>query len=163
MPGGRVLYLLLCSDLSELRQLMARLAEGQRQLMHSSRLASLGEMTAGIGHELTQPLNTILLLARNALKVLDTPLPPRPGLVRENLELIVDRAEKAGDIINTMRSFGRKVEGELAAVDVAALLKKIVQFLSGQLRIHGVDLQLRLADAPLLVWAINYSDRKSVV
>lgn len=154
-PGGRVLYLLLCSDLSELRQLMARLAEGQRQLMHSSRLASLGEMTAGIGHELTQPLNTILLLARNALKVLDTPLPPRPGLVRENLELIVDRAEKAGDIINTMRSFGRKVEGELTAVDVAALLKKIVQFLSGQLRIHGVDLQLRLADAPLLVWAIE--------
>ena len=75
--------------------------------------------------------------------------------MRENLELIVDRAEKAGDIINTMRSFGRKVEGELAAVDVAALLKKIVQFLSGQLRIHGVDLQLRLADAPLLVWAIE--------
>ena len=75
--------------------------------------------------------------------------------MRENLELIVDRAEKAGDIINTMRSFGRKVEGELAAVDVAWLLRKIVQLLSGQLRIHGVDLQLRLADAPLLVWAIE--------
>lgn len=155
-PTGSVLYILLCADLSELSLLMERVQEGQRQLMHSSRLASLGEMTAGIGHELTQPLNTILLLARNALKVLDAPASAgRPGLVRENLELIVDRAEKAGAIINTMRSLGRKVEGELAAVDVVALLRKIVQFLAGQLRIHDVAVVLDLADAPLPVWAIE--------
>ena len=155
-PTGSVLYILLCADLSELSLLMERVQEGQRQLMHSSRLASLGEMTAGIGHELTQPLNTILLLARNALKVLDAPASAgRPGLVRENLELIVDRAEKAGAIINTMRSLGRKVEGELAAVDVAALLRKIVQFLAGQLRIHDVTVELDLAGEPLPVWAIE--------
>lgn len=153
-PGGRVLYILLCTDLSELYQLMERIREGQKQLMHSSRLASLGEMTAGIGHELTQPLNTILLLARNALKVLDAPQ-GHAALVRENLELIVDRAERAGTIINTMRSFGRRVEGVLTTVDINALLRKIVHFLAGQLRIHEVEVELELADQALPVWAIE--------
>ncbi|MDO5674639.1 MAG: ATP-binding protein [bacterium] len=153
-PGGRVLYILLCTDLSELYQLMERIREGQKQLMHSSRLASLGEMTAGIGHELTQPLNTILLLARNALKVLDAPQ-GHAALVRENLELIVDRAERAGTIINTMRSFGRRVEGVLTTVDINALLRKIVHFLAGQLRIHEVEVELELAAQALPVWAIE--------
>ena len=153
-PGGRALYILLCTDLSELYQLMERIREGQKQLRHSSRLASLGEMTAGIGHELTQPLNTILLLARNALKVLDAP-EAQTGLVRENLELIVDRAERAGAIINTMRSFGRRVEGVVSMVDINALLRKIVHFLSGQLRIHEVEVELDLAEQALPVWAIE--------
>ncbi len=153
-PSGRVLYILLCTDLSELNQLMERIREGQKQLMHSSRLASLGEMTAGIGHELTQPINTILLLARNALKVLDAPA-SQPQLVRENLELIVDRAERAGSIINTMRSFGRKVEGAATLVDINALLRKIVHFLSGQLRIHEVEVALELTSQVLLVRAIE--------
>lgn len=152
--GGRVLYILLCSDLSEFYQLMERVREGQRQLLHSSRLASLGEMAAGIGHELTQPLNTILLLARNALKVMDSPQ-GRPELVRENLELIVDRAEKTGAIINTMRNLGRRVEGDMAVVDVNALLRKIVHFLSGQLRIHEVEVEMDLADGTLPVQVIE--------
>lgn len=153
-PGGRVLYILLCTDLSELYQLMERIREGQKQLRHSSRLASLGEMTAGIGHELTQPLNTILLLARNALKVLDAPQ-GQAALVRENLELIVDRAERAGAIINTMRSFGRRVEGVASMVDINVLLRKIIHFLSGQLRIHEVEVELDLADQALPVWVIE--------
>ena len=153
-PDGRTLYILLCTDLSELYQLMERIREGQKQLMHSSRLASLGEMTAGIGHELTQPLNTILLLARNALKVLDAPQ-AHAGLVRENLELIAGRAERAGAIINTMRSFGRRVEGVATAVDINALLLKITHFLAGQLRIHEVKVELDLAEQPLPVWAIE--------
>ena len=153
-PDGQVLYILLCTDLSEFSQLMERIREGQKQLMHSSRLASLGEMTAGIGHELTQPLNTILLLARNALKMLDMPR-VSPGGVRENLELIAERAERAGAIINTMRSFGRRVEGALVVVDVNALLRKIVHFFSGQLRLHEVALELDLAQQTLPVRVVE--------
>lgn len=153
-PDGQVLYILLCTDLSEFSQLMERIREGQKQLMHSSRLASLGEMTAGIGHELTQPLNTILLLARNALKMLDMPQ-AAPGVVRENLELIAERAERAGAIINTMRSFGRRVEGALVVVDVNALLRKIVHFFSGQLRLHEVELEFDLAQQALPVRVVE--------
>ena len=153
-PGGNILYILLCTDLSEFYQLMERIREGQKQLMHSSRLASLGEMTAGIGHELPQPLNTILLLARNVLKVLDAPS-DQQHLIRENLELIVDRAERAGAIITTMRSFGRRVEGDLAVVDINELLQKILHFLSGQLRIHEVEIVQDLVEQALPVWAIE--------
>lgn len=64
-PNGLVLHMLICSDCSEFYELMSQMREGQKQLIHSSRLASLGEMAAGVGHELTQPLNAILLFARN--------------------------------------------------------------------------------------------------
>lgn len=152
-PDGRALYILLCSDLRELNRLGAQLREGQRQLVHSSRLASLGEMAAGIGHELTQPLGAILLLAQNALKMLDDPR--RAAAVRDNLEMIVDRADKAAAIINTMRGLGRKVEGALAPVDVGALLRKLMRFLSGQFRLHDIELDLDLPDGPLPVLAVE--------
>ena len=72
-PNGLVLHMLICSDCSEFYAMMGQMQEGQKQLIHSSRLASLGEMAAGVGHELTQPLNAILLFARNGLKALDSP------------------------------------------------------------------------------------------
>ena len=92
--NGLVLHMLICSDCSEFYELMGRMQEGQKQLIHSSRLASLGEMAAGVGHELTQPLNAILLFARNCLKALDSPGDHRV-MLRDNLEIIIDRVNKA--------------------------------------------------------------------
>jgi len=119
------------------------LQEGQKQLIQSSRLASLGEMTAGIGHELTQPLNAILLLARNCKKALENP-EEHLDMVNENLDIIIDRVNKASSIINTMRTFGRKVEEDLVPVDVNRLIEKIVAFLHPQLELSEVHLELNL-------------------
>ncbi len=71
--SGRVLHMFIASDKSDFYKMMARMREVQDQLTHSARLASLGEMAAGIGHELTQPLNAILLLTRNCLKAMQDP------------------------------------------------------------------------------------------
>ncbi len=151
---GLTLYLLICSDCSEFYDLMHRLQEGQKQLIHSSRLANLGEMTAGIGHELTQPLNAILLFARNGIKALEKPQPDLE-MLRRNLEFIVDRVHKASSIINTMRSFGRKVEEELYPVDINPLIAKILQFLEAQLRIGEVEVDLRQASSGCIVLGVE--------
>lgn len=143
-PNGLILHMLICSDCSEFYDLMEQMQEGQKQLIHSSRLASLGEMAAGIGHELTQPLNAILLFARNCLKALETP-GDHTEMLRENLHIIIDRVNKASSIIATMRSFGRKVEEEKAAVDLNGIIRKILRFLESQLRLSEIALDLRLA------------------
>jgi PAS domain S-box-containing protein len=141
--NGRVLHMLICTDCSEFFELMAQMQEGQKQLIHSSRLASLGEMAAGVGHELTQPLNAILLFSRNCLKALDAP-GDHTEMLRENLQIIIDRVNKASSIISTMRSFGRKVEEDKAPVELNGLIRKILSFLESQLRLSEIFLDLRL-------------------
>jgi len=152
--NGRVLHMLICTDCSEFFELMAQMQEGQKQLIHSSRLASLGEMAAGVGHELTQPLNAILLFARNCLKALDAPGDHRE-MVRENLHIIIDRVNKASSIISTMRSFGRKVEEERAPMDLNVIIRKILNFLEAQLRLSEIFLDLRLAEQPCEVLGVE--------
>jgi len=151
---GRLLHMLILTDCSEFYEMMAQLYDGQRQIIHSNRLASLGEMAAGVGHELTQPLNAILLFARNALKALDTPGDHRE-MIKENLEIIIDRVNKASSIIGTMRSFGRKVEADLAPVELNALIRKLLAFLGPQLRLGEIEVELALADAPCLVLGVD--------
>lgn len=153
-PNGLVLHMLICSDCSEFYDLMEQMQEGQKQLIHSSRLASLGEMAAGVGHELTQPLNAILLFARNCLKALDAP-GDHSAMLRENLHIIIDRVNKASSIIATMRSFGRKVEEEQAPVDLNAIIRKILSFLESQLRLSEISLDLRLTDQPCEVLGVE--------
>jgi len=153
-PNGLVLHMLICSDCSEFYELMGRMQDGQKQLIHSSRLASLGEMAAGVGHELTQPLNAILLFARNCLKALDSP-GDHQAMLRENLEIIIDRVNKAASIISTMRSFGRKEEDDRAPVDLNEIIRKILSFLESQLRLSEIILDLQLADSPCLVLGVE--------
>ena len=153
-PNGLVLHMLICSDCSEFYELMGRMQEGQKQLIHSSRLASLGEMAAGVGHELTQPLNAILLFARNGLKALDSP-GDQKLMLRENLEIIIDRVNKASSIISTMRSFGRKVEEDQAPLELNEIIRKILSFLESQLRLSEITLDLRLAPEPCVVRAVE--------
>jgi C4-dicarboxylate-specific signal transduction histidine kinase len=153
-PNGLVLHMLICSDCSEFYELMGRMQDGQKQLIHSSRLASLGEMAAGVGHELTQPLNAILLFARNCLKALDSP-DDHKAMLRENLEIIIDRVNKAASIISTMRSFGRKEEEDRSPVDLNEIIRKILSFLESQLRLSEVTLDLLLADSPCVVLGVE--------
>lgn len=152
--NGRVLHMLICTDCSEFYELMARMQEGQKQLIHSGRLASLGEMAAGIGHELTQPLNAILLFTRNCLKALDAP-GDHKEMLRENLHIIIDRVNKASSIISTMRSFGRKVEEDRAPLELNEIIRKILSFLESQLRLSEITLDLRLAEVPCVVLGVE--------
>lgn len=154
---GKNLCLLVCTDLSERQELLEQMREDRRQLRRSFRLASLGEMVAGIGHELTQPLNAILLFARNCLKILDH-TPPNEAMLRENLEIIVDRVNRASSTIQIMRGFARlEEEGGRRPVEINALLRKILRFLDSQLRLNEVELKLDLSEQPCVVNALEVS------
>lgn len=141
--AGRVLYMMIASDKSDAYKMMARIREAQEQLIHSGRLASLGEMAAGIGHELTQPLNAILLFARNSVTLLEEP-EKNSAVLRENLSIIIDRINKASSIIKSLKSFARKVEEEMYPIDVNTILLNILRFMESQLRLSDIDVQLQL-------------------
>lgn len=141
--SGRVLYMLVAADRSDFQAMMESMRETQEQMMHSERLASLGEMAAGVGHELTQPLNAILLFARNCAKALDDPLHNRP-MIEENLSFIIDRVGKATSIIRSLKNFGGKAPDELTGVDMNSILLNILEFLDSRLKLSDIRLQLEL-------------------
>ncbi len=141
--SGRVLHMFIASDKSDFYKMMARMREVQDQLTHSARLASLGEMAAGIGHELSQPLNAILLLSRNCLKAVQTPL-QNQKMIEENLSVIIDRVNKASSIINSLKSFATKARDTMVPVNVNAILLDILKFFESQLTLSDIGLDLRL-------------------
>lgn len=145
--SGRVLHMIIATDKSDVYRMMSRIREAQEQLIHSGRLASLGEMAAGIGHELTQPLNAILLFARNCLKALDEPMDNRT-LLNENLNIIIDRVNKASSIIRSLKSFARKrkVDEDVYPIDINKILLNILKFFDSQLKLSDIRVDLHLAE-----------------
>jgi histidine kinase len=125
------------------RKLTELAREQEAQLVHSTRLAELGEMAAGISHELNQPLTGIRNFAKNALYMIDN----RAGAledVAQNLRLISDQVDRASKIINKMREITRRSELHSTELDVNNVLRESVEFLTPQMRLAGVRVGLDL-------------------
>ena len=149
-PSGRVLYMLNASDRRDIYSVLEQVREVQNQLTHSGRLASLGEMAAGVGHELTQPLNTVLLLARNSLKAMDSGCPDTE-MIRENLQTIIDRVNHASTIIRSLKGFASKVQEEAVPTRVNVIIMDILNFLEAQLGLSGIRVDLDIDDTVIYV------------
>jgi PAS domain S-box-containing protein len=116
----------------------------EEQLVHSTRLAELGEMAASISHELNQPLTGIRNYARNASYMIETNAGSLED-VRDNLQLISEQVDRASKIINQMRELARRSEPHFAPIDVNNILRESIEFLSPQMRLSGVDVRLELS------------------
>lgn len=126
---------------------LSKLAQKQEeQLVHSTRLAEMGEMAAGVAHELNQPLTGIKNYARNATFMIEeggTDLDD----VKENLRLIASQVDRASKIIGQMREMARRTERHLAPVDVNGTLRESVEFIMPQLKLSGVAVAFQLSAA----------------
>lgn len=148
--SGRILHMLVASDRRDFYEVMGRMREVQDQLIHSGRLASLGEMAAGIGHELTQPLNTVLLLARNCVKAMDDPL-HNAAMIKNNLATIIERVNHSSSIIRSLKGFASKVKEEVAPVRINVIIFDVLSFLDAQLLLSDIKVDLTLDENDNLV------------
>ena len=132
-------------ETEEERRELSTLAEKQEeQLVHSTRLAEMGEMAAGIAHELNQPLTGIRNFARNASFMLEAGVGGKEEL-RENLRMIASQVDRASRIIHQMRELTRRTERHVSLVDVNNTLRESVEFVMPQLRLSGVEVVFELA------------------
>ena len=123
---------------------LARLARKQEeQLVHSTRLAEMGEMAAGVAHELNQPLTGIKNFARNATFMLEED-PGNVEEVKENLHMIAAQVDRASRIINQMRELAKKTDRQLTLVDLNAVLRESVEFVMPQLRLTDITVHMAL-------------------
>jgi two-component system NtrC family sensor kinase len=130
--------------------LMLRFLETkQNQLIQSAKLAAIGKVTAGIAHEINNPLNNIYLTAEVLLEDL-------PNIeCAERLEMVNDilnQAERAREVVHHLLAFSRtRQSATLEKNDLGALVKQTLTFLKNQIRIGQVAVQTEIPEQPITV------------
>ena len=111
----------------------------EQNLIHASKMATLGEMSTGIAHELNQPLSVIKSASSFCMKKVRK----NERIKKETFNKLifkidsnVDRAEK---IIHHMRQFARKSKIKLVRTNVNNVLQRTFEMFNQQLKLHGID------------------------
>ncbi len=129
------------------RSAMHREELSQRRLaaMRSDRLRALGEMAAGIAHELNQPLVGVRGFAEHLLLGMERGWAMDGERTRRKLQGIVDQADRMTHIIQHVRSFSNQGNGpETLHVDVNKVALSALELLGAQLRTRGIDIEQKL-------------------
>ncbi|ALU90540.1 C4-dicarboxylate transport sensor kinase transcription regulator protein [Herbaspirillum rubrisubalbicans M1] len=141
----------IAAKYAKLQQTESLLRTTQNELVQAGKLAMLGQMAAGVTHELNQPLAAIRAFADNSLKFLAR---GQTVQVAENLEHISHASARMGKIIGQLKGFARKSGEAVAAVDLRQSIEASVLLLSSdfqkqdvQVRIEGEPAVLVMGDA----------------
>jgi C4-dicarboxylate-specific signal transduction histidine kinase len=144
----------IMGDLRETTQEMERreqeLRDKQEQLVQAGKLATLGELTTGVAHELNNPLNNIGLFIGNATDQLRLGLSD-PERIGHELEKAMEQVRKATSIISHLRTFGRAAPVSVERVDVDEVIERSLSLMQEQLRLRGIEVELDLCLDELIV------------
>jgi C4-dicarboxylate-specific signal transduction histidine kinase len=144
----------IMGDLRETTQEMERreqeLRDKQEQLVQAGKLATLGELTTGVAHELNNPLNNIGLFIGNATDQLRLGLLD-PKRLEHELEKALEQVRKATAIISHLRTFGRAAPVSVERVDVDEVIERSLSLMQEQLRLRGIEVELDLCADELVV------------
>jgi PAS domain S-box-containing protein len=112
----------------------------QAEVIQASKLATLGELTTGVAHELNQPLSVIRMAAERVMDGLESGEVDRDFL-SERMERIASQIERAGTIIDHMRIFGRPASEEKTRFDPRVAVEGALSLLGEQLRLRNIEVR----------------------
>jgi len=145
----------IMGDLRETTQEMERreqeLREKQEQLVQAGKLATLGELTTGVAHELNNPLNNIGLFVGNVLDQIRLGRFDAEAAERE-LENAMEQVRKATVIISHLRTFGRAASVTFEPADIDEVIEHSLLLMQEQLRLRGIEVVLDLCAEELVVF-----------
>ena len=137
-PGQKVL-LVTTSDIT-------KLLETEQQLIQTSKMATLGEMSTGVAHELNQPLAVIKTASDYFMKKINNKEKIDDEILLTLAGEINGHVDRATNIINHMRQFGRKSEITLTLVQVNEVLADAFQIFSQQLKLREIEVDWDLEE-----------------
>ena len=156
---GEEVVIMSLRDLSARKQLEAEREEMQRQLYQSSKLASIGELSAGVAHEINNPLNGII----NFAQLLKDEEMPRSEFDQQMIDGIIGEGERIAQIVRGLLTFARADTHELRQVHFADSLKTSIALFGHQFEKDGITVEIDLEPELPLVRADGSRLRQVVV
>jgi signal transduction histidine kinase len=139
-----VLTAVLMDRIDEEREMVRRLKESREQLVHAEKLASLGQLSASIAHEINNPLAGVLtytkLLAR---KISGDTL--EKGVALDYLAKMESEVSRCSRIIRNLLDFSRQTEPMLRLVDVNQVIEQVLAMVGHQAQLQNVDVVRELS------------------
>lgn len=137
-------------DITARRRAEDQTRRAQADLAHVGRVATMGELTASIAHEVNQPLAAIVAHGEAALRWLKRPVPELEE-VRVGLERMIGDGRRAAEVIQRLRAMARKDDLRRVPLDLRALIGETLPLVQPEIRHHRVRLRLELAELPPVI------------
>src|SRR5882757_9969468 len=131
-------------DITAARKAEEALRRAQAELAHASRVATLGELSASIAHEVHQPLTAIVASGNAAVRWLDREVPECALSIR-SITRMISEAHRASQVILRIREQAKKAEPVMAQVDVNGLVADVLTLVSREAAGQGVTVRPQLA------------------
>jgi C4-dicarboxylate-specific signal transduction histidine kinase len=133
-------------DLTERKLVDEASRDAQTNLAHVMRITTLGELTASIAHEVSQPLAAVTANAEACLRWLCRGNPDVES-ARRTLKWIIDDGKRANEVIRRVRALAKKTDVEKFPLDVNDVVRETIALVQRELTSHCVSLQTELAPA----------------
>jgi len=136
---------------TEIQRREQELRDKQEQLVQAGKLATLGELTTGVAHELNNPLNNIGLFVGNAIDLLEFGMGNKEQIVGE-LRRAAQQVRKATEIISHLRTFGRAATVSRDPISLRQVIDQALSLMQEQLRLRKIEVTVDLGpEEPVVV------------
>jgi len=139
-------------DITDRRRAEDEARQLQERLTHFARLSTMGEMAAGLAHEINQPLSAIATYAQACQRFIRQPDHDDADIL-ESLEQINAQALRAGEVIRRLRNFVKNREVKREPVDCTKLLEDLRTLAETDARLHNIWLRIEPQGNLPLVYA----------
>lgn len=144
---GEAMTIMSLRDLSTRKKLEAEREEMQRQLYQSSKMASIGELSAGVAHEINNPLNGVI----NFAQLLKDDERPRSEFEQQMIDGIIEEGERIAKIVRGLLTFARADSHELRQVHFPDSIETSIALFGRQFEKDGITVEIDLEpDLPMV-------------
>lgn len=156
LENSRKAMIHIMSDLKEtseeVKNRERELRSKQEQLVQAGKLATLGELTTGVAHELNNPLNNIGLFVGNAIDLIELGMADTdPGRILQELNNAMQQVWKATEIISHLRTFGRAASVSREPVVITQVVQRAISLMHEQLRLRQIEVSLHFPVGDVVV------------
>ncbi|MFP3981361.1 MAG: ATP-binding protein, partial [Desulfobacterales bacterium] len=134
------------NDLRKKLEIEEQLKDAQKQLAQSEKMASLGQLAAGVAHEINNPLTGILLYASFIMEQLDADSP-----VKKDLECIVEDANRCKEIVKSLLVYSRSTDSRRSLIQVNELVEQSFKLTRDQKTFRNIEINKQLSDEMMLL------------
>jgi PAS domain S-box-containing protein len=132
------------SDITEHKRAEDQLHQARSQLSHVNRVATLGELTASIAHEVNQPLAAVVTNGEACLRWLSRDV-PELGEVQLSVERMISNGRRASEVVARLRALARKDASQRAELDLNDIVDDVLPLVEREIFRHRIKLVVDLA------------------